>query len=119
MSIVCEKQSTSKSLEDLLNDIYKDDEVSMNEFKQLRAEADQRWEKVIGELGTNSTLTAFQSSMDVAMQLLYLSAERAASQEVTDLGEAYVKDAMFAQVEYLRAGTHLAMKLLQVGPNRP
>ena len=119
MSSLSEKLSISKSLEDLLNEIYKDDEVSMTEFKHLQNEADRRWEKVVGELGPNSTLTAFQSSMDVTMQLLYLSAERAASQEVTDLGEAYVKDAMFAQVEYLRAGTHLALELLKVGPNRP
>ncbi|AZF25010.1 hypothetical protein [Pseudomonas sp. R2-60-08W] len=119
MTVIREKLSISKSLETLLNDIYADDEVSLAEYKTLQAEADLRWQKVIDELGPNNTLKSFQNSMDISMHLLYLSAEYAALQEVTDLGEAYVKDAMYAQVEYIQAGTQLALKLLRVGQNQP
>ena len=110
--------SISKSLETMLEEIHKDGDVSMDEYKRLQTEADRRWIAVTEELGPNTTLTAFQSAMDVAMHLLYLSVEHVQKQEVTDLGEAYVKDAVHAQVEYLRAGTELTLKLLRAGQNR-
>ena len=46
------------------------------------------------------------------MQLTQTSIIDAKKAKLTDTGEAIVKDAVFAQVEYLRAGTHLALKLL-------
>ncbi|WP_313458345.1 hypothetical protein [Pseudomonas sp.] len=106
----------SKSLEELLATIYADNKVSMNEFLQLQAESDRRWEKVIDQLGPNTTLLAFQQSMDVAMHMLHLSVEHIKKQELTDLGEAVVKDAISAQVEAVRAGCLLSFKALKVGP---
>jgi hypothetical protein len=110
-------RAISKSLETLLSDIFEDGDVSMGEFKALQAESDRRWEAVIGELGPNNTLLSFQSAMDVAMHLLHLSVTHIANQELTDLGEAIVKDAIVAQVEAVRVGAELSLKQLKVGPN--
>jgi len=110
-------RAISKSLEKLLSDIHEDGDVSMCEFKVLQAESDRRWEAVIGELGPNTTLLSFQSAMDVAMHLLHLSVTHIKNLELTDLGEAIVKDAIVAQVEAVRVGTELSLKQLRVGTN--
>ncbi|NMY24478.1 hypothetical protein HBO19_00640 [Pseudomonas sp. WS 5021] len=107
----------SKSLEKLLSDIYEDGDVSLAEFKALQVESDRRWERVVDELGNNNTLLSFQSAMDVAMHLLFLSVNYIKNQEITDVGEAIVKDAIAAQIETLRAGADLSLKQLKVGPN--
>ncbi len=57
-------------------------------------------------------MTAFQKAIDVAMQLLQTSVIDAKKDKLTDTGEAIVKDAITAQVEYLRAGSQLALRLL-------
>ncbi len=44
-------------------------------------------------------MLAFQKAMDVAMHMLHLSVERIKKQELADLGEANVNDAVTAQVE--------------------
>ncbi|OYU04342.1 MAG: hypothetical protein CFE47_27240 [Pseudomonas sp. PGPPP1] len=102
----------SKSLEDMLTDIYKDDRVSFVEYSTLRDDADRRMAAVIKEFGLHNNVKAFQKAMDVAMQLLQTSVIDAKKAELTDTGEAIVKDALTAQVEYLRAGSHLALRLL-------
>lgn len=102
----------SKSLEDLLTDIYKDDRVSFVEYSTLRDDADRRMAAVIKEFGLHNNVTAFQKAMDVAMQLLQTSVIDAKKAKLTDTGEAIVKDALTAQVEYLRAGSQLALRLL-------
>lgn len=107
----------SKSLKKLLSDIYEDGDVSLMEFKALQVESDLRWGRVVDELGKNNTLLAFQSSMDVAMHLLFLSLNYIKDQEITDVGEAIVKDTIAAQVETLMAGAELSLKQLKVGPN--
>jgi len=63
----------SKSLEQLLDDIYKDDNVSFVEYKTLRDDADRRMDAVIKEFGLHNNVTAFQKAIDVAMQLLQTS----------------------------------------------
>ena len=92
-------RAISRSLENLLDTIYKDGNVTFDEFKTLQKESDRRWEAVMEELGKNNTLISFQSAMDVALHLLYLSVEHIKNQELTDFGEALVKDAVIAQVE--------------------
>lgn len=102
----------SKSLEEMINEIYKDGSVSISEYTQLRDNADCRMETLIKEFGKHNNFTAFQKSMDVSMQLLQLAVLDAKKANLTDLGEAIVKDAITSQVEYLRAGSHLALRLL-------
>ncbi|KGE69423.1 MULTISPECIES: hypothetical protein [Pseudomonas] len=102
----------SKSLEELITDIYKDDNVSVTEYRTLRDEADRRMAAVIKEFGLHNNITALQKSIDVAMQLLQTSVIDAKKAKLTDTGEAIVKDAVTAQVEYLRAGSQLALRLL-------
>ena len=102
----------SKSLEQLLDDIYKDDNVSFVEYKTLRDDADRRMDAVIKEFGLHNNVTAFQKAIDVATQLLQTSVIDAKKATLTDTGEAIVKDAVTAQVEYLRAGSQLALRLL-------
>ena len=46
------------------------------------------------------------------MQLLQLSVIDAKKAKLTDTGEAIVKDALIAQVEYLRVGSDVALHLL-------
>lgn len=50
--------------------------------------------------------------IDVAMQLLQTTVIDSKKAKLTDTGEAIVKDALTAQVEYLRAGSQLALRLL-------
>ncbi|CAI8760686.1 hypothetical protein EMIT0P218_170012 [Pseudomonas sp. IT-P218] len=57
-------------------------------------------------------MTAFQKAMDVAMQLLQSAVIDAKKARLSDTDEAIVKDAVTAQVEYLRAGSQLALRLL-------
>lgn len=102
----------SKSLEELITDIYKDDKISIPEYRTLRDDADRRMAAVIKEFGLHNNITAFQKSIDVAMQLLQTSVIDAKKAKLTDTGEAIVKDAVTAQVEYLRAGSQLALRLL-------
>ena len=102
----------SKTLEQMLLDIYNDGSVSFTEYQQLRDNADERMEAVIREFGLHNNITAFQKAMDVAMQLLQLSVIDAKKAQLTDTGEAIVKDAIVAQVEYLRVGTDMALRLL-------
>ena len=102
----------SKSLEELITDIYKDDKISIPEYRTLRDDADRRMAAVIKEFGLHNNVTAFQKSIDVAMQLLQTSVIDAKKARLTDTGEAIVKDAVTAQVEYLRAGSQLALRLL-------
>lgn len=102
----------SKSLEELITDIYKDDEVSVTEYRALRDDADRRMAAVIKEFGLHNNVTAFQKSIDVAMQLLQTSVIDSKKAKLTDTGEAIVRDAVTAQVEYLRAGSQLALRLL-------
>ncbi|CAI2795001.1 MULTISPECIES: hypothetical protein [Pseudomonas] len=102
----------SKSLETLITDIYQDDNVSFTEYRTLRDDADRRMASVIEEFGLHNNVTAFQKSIDVAMQLLQTSVIDAKKARLTDTGEAIVKDAVTAQVEYLRAGSQLALRLL-------
>lgn len=103
----------SGSLDDLLNTLYADGETSVQEYQSIRDEADKRLEKLIELFGTpNGTLTAYMNSMDVTMQLLQLAALQAKKAQLTDTGEAIVRDALLAQVEYLRAGANLVLRLL-------
>ncbi|USW01840.1 hypothetical protein KUA23_03615 [Pseudomonas pergaminensis] len=102
----------SKSLEELITDIYQDGNVSFTEYRALRDDADRRMAAVIKEFGQHNNVTAFQKSIDVTMQLLQTSVIDAKKAKLTDTGEAIVKDAVTAQVEYLRAGSQLALRLL-------
>ncbi len=102
----------SKSLEELINAIYQDGSVSFVEYQGLRDNADCRMAAVIKEFGQHNNITAFQKAMDVAMQLLQASVIDAKKAKLTDTGEAIVKDAVAAQVQYLLAGSQLALRLL-------
>lgn len=103
----------SGALEDLLNATQSDGLISIEEYEQIRDEADKRMENLINLFGTrNSTLTAYMNSMDVTMQLLQLTALQAKKAKLSDTGEAIVRDALMAQVEYLRAGANLVLRLL-------
>jgi hypothetical protein len=102
----------SKTLEALINEIYQDGSVSVVEYKTLRDDADHRMDAVAREFGKHNNVTAFQKAMDVAMQLLQTAVIDAKKAALTDTGEAIVKDAVIAQVEYLRAGSQLALRLL-------
>ncbi|MGA9704778.1 hypothetical protein [Pseudomonas sp.] len=102
----------SKSLEELIAAIYKDGNVSLVEYQTLRDNADCRMNAVVQEFGLHNNLTAFQKAMDVAMQLLQTSVIDAKKAKLTDTGEAIVRDAVVAQVEYLRVGCQLALQLL-------
>jgi hypothetical protein len=102
----------SKTLEELINEIYQNGNVSVVEYRALRDDADRRMDAVVREFGQHNNVTAFQKAMDVAMQLLQSAVLDAKKARLSDTGEAIVKDAVTAQVEYLRAGSQLALRLL-------
>ncbi|KRA94399.1 MULTISPECIES: hypothetical protein [Pseudomonas] len=102
----------SKTLEELINEIYQDGNVSIAEYKALRDDADLRMNAVVQAFGQHNNVTAFQKAVDVTMQLLQTSVIDAKKARLNDTGEAIVRDAVTAQVEYLRAGSQLALRLL-------
>lgn len=103
----------SASLEHLLNTIHADGTVNLQEYRAIARDADERIERLIDLLGTpNSNLTAYMSAMDVTMHLLQLAVLQAMKVDLTDTGEAIVRDALIAQVEYLKAGAHLLLRML-------
>ncbi|MCK8664407.1 hypothetical protein M1M11_05865 [Pseudomonas azerbaijanoccidens] len=102
----------SKTLEELINEIYQDGNVSIGEYKALRDDADRRMNAVVQQFGQHNNVTAFQKAVDVAMQLLQTSVIDAKKARLSDTGEAIVRDAVTAQIEYLRAGSQLALRLL-------
>ncbi|WP_392891342.1 hypothetical protein ACF6ZU_07910 [Pseudomonas migulae] len=102
----------SKTLENMINETYQDGRVSVVEYTNLRDEADRRMDAVIREFGPHNNMTALQKAVDVVMQLTQTSIIDAKKAKLTDTGEAIVKDAISAQIEYVRAGAHLALKLL-------
>jgi predicted transcriptional regulator len=102
----------SKTLEELIRDIYQDDHVTVVEYRTLRDDADRRMDAVVREFGLHNNMTTFQKAMDVAMQLLQSAVIDAKKGKLSDTGEAVVKDAVTAQVRYLQAGSELALRLL-------
>lgn len=103
----------SKTLEQVIRGLYQDGNVSVTEYRQLRDNADRRTHggghQRVWPAQQHHRL---QKAMDVAMQLLQLSVIDAKKAQLTDTGEAIVKDAVVSQVEYLRAGSELALHLL-------
>lgn len=103
----------SASLEELLGDVNADGKITAAEFQSLRDDADKRMEKLVELFGKrNSNLTAYMNSADVTMQLLQLAVLDAKKAKLTGTGAAIVRDALVSQVEYLKAGAHLALKVL-------
>jgi len=97
----------SKSQEELLEDILSDNKVSYSEYKLIRDEADARFEALISEFGSNNDLTAFQKSADVTVQLMQNAVLDVKKSQLTDLGDAIVKDAIKAQLNYMQLATKL------------
>ena len=102
----------SKSQEELLSEILFDNKVSFSEFKQIRDEADYRFEKLIAEFGANNDLTAFQKSADVTVLLMQNAVLDAKKENLTDLGDAIVKDAISAQLNYIILASKLFLNKL-------
>jgi hypothetical protein len=102
----------SKSLEELVADIHGDGQVTAHEYVRLRDDADRRMDEIVAQFGEYNGLGAFQKSMDVSVRLLQISIVQAKKARLTDSEEALVRDAVTAQVEYLRAGCQLSLSLL-------
>lgn len=102
----------SKSQEELLNDILSDNKVSFSEFKKIRDEADNRFNKLVSEFGTHNDLTAFQKSSDVTVQLMQNAVLDIKKEKLTDIGEAIAKDAIAAQLNYIILASKLFLDKL-------
>lgn len=102
----------SKSQETLLDEILEDNQVNFSEFKAIRDEADARFEKLISEFGSNNDITAFQKSADVTVQLMQNAVIGVKKEKLSDLGEAIVKDAVKAQINYIQLATKLFLDKL-------
>ena len=102
----------SKSQEELMAEIFEDGKISYSEFKQIRDEADARFERLVTEFGANNDITAFQKSADVTVQLMQNSVLDAKKEKLSDLGEAIVKDAIKAQINYIQVATKLFLDKL-------
>lgn len=48
------------TLDDLLEEIYSDNRVSVNEYMQIRDFADEKMQVLINRFGKHNSLTAFQ-----------------------------------------------------------
>ncbi len=88
-------------------EILEDNKITFSEYKKVRDEADLKFEKLISEFGSNNDMTAFQKSSDVTVQLMQNAVLDAKKEKLTDLGEAIVKDAIKAQINYIQVATKL------------
>jgi hypothetical protein len=102
----------SETLDALVKETDGDATVTIREYMMLRDEADRRMDDVTAKFGKHNNLDTFKKSMDVSVQLLQLRVMQAKEAELTQHDEAVVKDAVRAQVEYLRVGCDLALSLL-------
>ncbi len=107
----------AKSTEQMLQEVYADGRVSVGEFRQLRDTADEKCAAVEAQLGRNNDLTALQKSADVTVQLMQNVAIDIEREDLSDLGQAMVLDAMQAQFAYLRAAIDMVgQALFPAGP---
>ncbi len=103
----------SNSLEHVIEEITADGKITPKEYITLRELADDKYEKLIQELGKHNKFTAFQKSMDVSMQLLQeCILEVKKNNSIGPLGRAIIGDAFKAQIEYLELGGKLFLDSL-------
>lgn len=103
----------SQSSGEIYKKVYANGIVSGGEYQMLRDDADLRIKKLIegsSHFKQHSNITAFQKSMDVTMQLLQLSVLEAKKIDLNDADKTMFKDAMIAQVGYLRTGSELFLQ---------
>ncbi|EJD6112920.1 hypothetical protein ACX7S9_003384 [Morganella morganii] len=87
----------------LVDFIYQDDRITNAEFQMIRDEADKRFDAILEYYGKNNSLSAFQKSADVTVQLMqesfFILKKKAETPEQKD----EIKDAFNAQISYIIA----------------
>ena len=87
----------------LVDFIYQDARITNAEFQMIRDEADTRFDTLLENYGKNNSLSAFQKSADVTVQLMqesfFILKKKAETPEQKD----EIKAAFNAQISYIIA----------------
>lgn len=87
----------------LIDFIYKDGRVTNAEFQMIRDEADKKFDSLLEQYGKNNSLSAFQKSADVTVQLMQESFFIMKKKAETAEQKEEIKDAFNAQMNYMVA----------------
>lgn len=63
----------NRDIKTLLNEFYCDNRINNEELQMLRDFADEKFDLLLSEFGENNSLSAFQKSTDVTVQLMQQS----------------------------------------------
>ncbi|OBU09724.1 hypothetical protein [Morganella psychrotolerans] len=90
----------------LIDFIYKDGHITNTEFQMIRDEADKKFDSLLEQYGKNNSLSAFQKSADVTVQLMqesfFIMKKKTEAAETAEKKEE-IKDAFNAQINYMVA----------------
>lgn len=100
-----------ESLDIVLKEIYNDDKVSILEYMKIRDLADKKMQVLIDKYGKHNSITAFQKSVDITMQLLQESILLLKSKKPCEQEKLIIQEALEAQVKYLQVGWQLVNNL--------
>lgn len=87
----------------LLSDIYRDNQINNIEFEMLRDFADEKFDLLLENYGGNNSLSAFQKSMDVSVQLMQQSFFDIKKKCKDETEKQMAKEAFDAQIAYIIA----------------
>ncbi|WP_392433115.1 hypothetical protein ACF3VQ_01615 [Yersinia sp. HM-2024] len=93
----------NRDIKTLLNAFYRDNRISNEELQILRDFADERFDLLLSEFGENNSLSAFQKSTDVTVQLMQQSFFDIKKKCNNQEEKIIIKEAFVAQIVYIIA----------------
>jgi len=93
-------------LDKIINQAYKDDRINNEEVQNIRDIAALVFEKIVIEAantGKNNSITAFQKSCDVTVQLMQDSFLKLKKENLNSSQKDLIKTAFNAQLTYIKA----------------
>ncbi|HEN3571027.1 TPA: hypothetical protein U5E37_004081 [Yersinia enterocolitica] len=93
----------NRDIRTLLNEFYCDNRINNEELQILRDFADERFDLLLSEFGENNSLSAFQKSTDVTVQLMQQSFFDIKKKCNDQEDKKVIKEAFVAQLVYIIA----------------
>ena len=93
----------NNNIENVTDFIYKDTKINNAEFQKIRDDADDKFDVLLKKYGKNNSLSEFQKSADVTVQLMQESFFLLKKKVTTPEKKEEIKDAFNAQINYIVA----------------
>ncbi|HDV5953707.1 TPA: hypothetical protein RJI64_003362 [Yersinia enterocolitica] len=93
----------NRDIKTLLNEFYCNNRINNEELQILRDFADERFDLLLSELGENNSLSAFQKSTDVTVQLMQQSFFDIKKKCNDQEDKKVIKEAFVAKIVYIIA----------------